>query len=852
MGEVYRARDTRLGRDVAIKVLPHARATTLEARARFDREARAIASLHHPHICTLHDVGHESDLDFLVMEKLDGETLATRLSRGRMTPKEALTLGIEIAGALEAAHQAGIVHRDLKPGNIMLTPGGSKLLDFGLARASVLAPPPSDRSQSPTVTQPLTAEGAIVGTFQYMSPEQLEGREADARSDIHALGTTLYEAVAGRQAFEGRSPASLIAAILKDEPRSLSELQPLTPPALERVVRVCLAKDPGERWQSAGDLRRELEWISTESGAAIGASSSSIRMPAPPRRRFSSRWLMIGGAAVAAIALGLVFLPKGSPRLNPDMRTRIVDVPMSGIDYPGMSQDGSWIALPARDEHGVSGLYFMNSHGGGMRPIDVDSTFYVYYADISPDGSQIAYAGNPSLAESEIRVVPALGGDPRRLARPGFDPRWSPDGKRIGYVILPWASPSRNYELWTVRPDGSGRSLVFVDSTSESGVSFCFAWSPDGKRIAWLRNFDHSSYNEIVIHDLQTGGERQLTHDRKIIDEVEWTRQDEIVFSSNRGGATNLWIMRATGGRPTQLTRGAGPDKGIRVSADGRTALYLNKRQLETIGWWDVVTGESGRVTREDEPLGMPVVPSGDGMRIALPIRDPDAVSMAQAVMVMNRDGSGRRTVITAEQDPRAFDWAPDDRSIAWARSSTSGDSMDLHIADVRSGEDSGARTIPTRGRVTWLNFIDPDTLRVLDRRGSFDYSISKGRVVDRSRDLEFYYQTRVPGWIVFFKSLSSGLGIFIRRTDGNDERLVMPGRWMCANPTMTSFLYCWPESLGLSRLELPSGRLQSVAHVPPGLSRDMRFFPTSSGRVMFWVRLRPESKLVLVENLHR
>jgi serine/threonine protein kinase len=264
MGEVYRARDARLGRDVAIKVLPTGLASTPEARARFEREAKTISQLNHPHICTLHDVGSQDGVDYLVLELVDGETLGERLKRGPLATPELLRIGAQVADALARAHHSGVVHRDLKPGNIMLTKGGAKLLDFGLARpqtslgqAEGSGITVATLTQSPTASEPLTAEGAIVGTFQYMAPEQLEGKEADARADLWALGCVLYEMASGKRAFEGSNPASLISAIMAKEPAPLAQLAPMSPPGLERVVQQCLAKDPDERWQSAGDLKRE-------------------------------------------------------------------------------------------------------------------------------------------------------------------------------------------------------------------------------------------------------------------------------------------------------------------------------------------------------------------------------------------------------------------------------------------------------------------------------------------------------------------------------------------------------------------------------------------------------------------
>src|SRR5512136_1207218 len=272
MGEVYKARDTRLDRDVAIKVLPAHLSANPEVRARFEREARAISQLNHPHICSLHDIGRQDDIDYLVMEYLEGETLAARLTKGPLPLAEVLRHGIEIANALDCAHRAGIMHRDLKPGNIMLTRGGAKLMDFGLARSTRLSPVAGALNESPTGSRPITAEGTIVGTFQYMAPEQVEGKEADARADMWALGCVLYEMTTGKRAFEGTSQASLIAAILKETPRPMAELQPLTPPGLQRVVIRCMEKDPDERFQSARDLAFDLEGMTGTATAVTGTA----------------------------------------------------------------------------------------------------------------------------------------------------------------------------------------------------------------------------------------------------------------------------------------------------------------------------------------------------------------------------------------------------------------------------------------------------------------------------------------------------------------------------------------------------------------------------------------------------
>jgi len=304
MGEVYRARDTRLERTVAIKVLPTHLSSTPESRQRFEREAKTISQLSHPHICALHDVGREGETDYLVMEYLEGETLAERLAKGPLPIDQTLRFGIQIADALDKAHRQGIVHRDLKPGNVMITRSGVKLLDFGLAKALSPARSTFDLTSLPTQAEPVTREGTLLGTFQYMAPEQLEGKEADARTDIFAFGCCLYEMATGKKSFSGATQASLISSILRDESPPISQVQPMTPPALDRIVKKCLAKDPEDRWQNAADLASELKWIA-EGGSAAG-------LPAPAVVRRKSRELLAWGiiavlcvALAAALAFGV-------------------------------------------------------------------------------------------------------------------------------------------------------------------------------------------------------------------------------------------------------------------------------------------------------------------------------------------------------------------------------------------------------------------------------------------------------------------------------------------------------------------------------------------------------------------
>jgi Tol biopolymer transport system component/predicted Ser/Thr protein kinase len=410
MGEVYKARDTRLDRIVAIKVLPAHLADRAELRERFEREAKTIASLNHPHICTLYDTGHQDGIDFLVMEYLEGETLAQRLVKGSLPIQQVLQYAIEISDALDKAHHKGVTHRDLKPGNIMLTKTGTKLLDFGLAKLKQEAAPANvPFSELPTVNDPLTAQGSIVGTLQYMAPEQLEGKEVDARTDIFAFGAVVYEMTTGEKAFEGKSQASVIGAILKDDPPPISSLQPMTPPALDRVVKRCLAKEPEKRWQTASDLCEELKWIA-EAGSQIAAAPT---VAAKGIRTLVRRELVLSVSVllvVAAIAGIVVWNLKPLPP-RPVSRVAITLPPgqQLAVQSPGLdlalSPDGTQLAYAVR-QGDTTQLYLRAMDSLESRPIPgtegANNPFF------SPDGQWLGFFAGGKLMKISVSGVAAL------------------------------------------------------------------------------------------------------------------------------------------------------------------------------------------------------------------------------------------------------------------------------------------------------------------------------------------------------------------------------------------------------------------------------------------------------------
>ena len=386
MGEVYRARDTRLDRSVAIKILPAHLSVDAASKLRFEREAKTVSALNHPNICSLFDVGSQDGTDFLVMECIEGESLAQRLAKGPLPAEQTLKIGTEIADALDKAHRSGVVHRDLKPGNIMLTKTGAKLLDFGLAKLAV-APASALTLTAASPSSPVTEQGTIVGTFQYMSPEQVEGKELDGRSDIFSLGAVLYEMVTGQRAFEGKSQLSVASAILEKDPAPISTLKPLTPRNLDHVIRRCLAKDPDDRWQSARDLSLELKSISP----ADPSSQSGVTVPFPARRRLPAYlpW------AIAAVAL-LSFLALLLLRPNHAAST----LPVYSFIVPNSS-------IPFQIEGDL-----------GVPPI------------LAPDGSALIFGAGDDLWYRSLRT-----GTERILpgAHGGYFPFWSPDSSSVGF-----------------------------------------------------------------------------------------------------------------------------------------------------------------------------------------------------------------------------------------------------------------------------------------------------------------------------------------------------------------------------------------------------------------------------------
>jgi len=479
MGEVYRARDTRLDRTVAIKVLPEHLSSNPQLRERFDREAKAISSLSHPHICPLYDVGHQDGVNFLVMEFLEGETLAHRLRKGPLAPDQVLQYAIQITDALDTAHRHGVVHRDLKPGNIMLVKTGAKLLDFGLAKVRA-AEAASGMTALPTQTTPPTREGTILGTLQYMAPEQLEGKEADARTDIFALGAVIYEMATGRKAFDGATQANLIAAILERDPPPISAIQPLSPPALDRVLRICLAKNPDARWQAAHDILVQLKWINDAGPRTTSDNRKSQKVSE------LVLWVSLALVSIIALPLALTYRREKSPDLQV---TRFLVPPPPNVtvdlrDLPAVSPDGQRFVFGAVGSDGKRLLWVRSLDSTQAQPIaGTEEGLFPFW---SPDGRWIAY-----FANRQLRRISASGGPAQVLCAPPACVAWGEPGddgdggswSREGIILF--RGPDQCVHRVSAE-GGEDKVILELDKSRQETAQFWPSFLPDGKHFLYL------------------------------------------------------------------------------------------------------------------------------------------------------------------------------------------------------------------------------------------------------------------------------------------------------------------------------------------------------------------------------
>jgi Tol biopolymer transport system component/predicted Ser/Thr protein kinase len=710
MGEVYRARDTRLERTVAIKVLPEQFSQNPDLKQRFEREARAISSLNHPNICTLYDVGHQDGVDYLVMEYIEGESLAARLIRGPLPVEQTLKTGTEIAEALEKAHRQGIVHRDLKPGNVMLTRTGAKLLDFGLAKPQGGAKPGSVLTQALTESgpaTPITQQGHIVGTFQYMSPEQVEGNEADARSDIFALGAVLYEMATSKRAFEGKSTISVASAILERDPEPISKLQPMTPPALEHVVATCLAKDREQRWQSAADVARQLHWIS-QSGSQAGVSALPVK--ARQRRMERAAW----AAAVAVLLAVVVGLALPGLRPRPPLHVELAAPAGASFDFmgdtsapPALSPDGSQLVFGAHTAKEPQALWVRTLASGAVQRLagtdgaifpfwSPDSRWIAFFADgklkkVRSYGGPVADIadcpnaprGGTWLAGDVIVYAPdfagplwrvsASGGAPARLTKMDAGQtthRWPialPDGKHFLYYATSHTNPlGPGSGIYFAALDGSVNKLVASSDAAGSYGSGYLLYHQQNGLVA--QRFDSAS-------GVLSGDPAVLTDD-VAYDPGTW----HLLVTVSENGALAYQVGSPTpGAQLTWLDRSGkmlstlGPPaiyNGYSISPDGRrVAAAINARTSE-VYILDVERGLATRLSFDSFSAHGTPAWSPDGKRVAYAADNGSGAGVGQppAIYAKAANGSGGDTLLYRPEEGGAVwpRWSPDGRYLAF------------------------------------------------------------------------------------------------------------------------------------------------------------------------------------------
>jgi Tol biopolymer transport system component len=703
MGEVYRARDGRLDRDVAIKILPAHLSADANLKQRLEREAKAVSKLSHPHICTLHDIGLQDGVSFLVMELLEGETLERQLSKGPLSPEQTVRYSVQIADALSAAHKLGFTHRDLKPSNIMLTKSGAKLMDFGLAKQSAPAPLAAALAEMTMEQSKLTGEGMLVGTFQYMAPEQLEGRETDARTDIFAFGEVLYEMATGKPAFSGKSRASLIASILTTEPPPITQLQPLTPPALDRVVKKCLAKDPDDRWQSASDLTSELKWI--QEG---GSQACLLPVASRKARHEIIAWTLAGLAICTAIAVATIHLRRntGSP---PVIRALIMPEdhtsPIFAGDFAGpvvISPDAETLAFVASPEQGAPLLWVRKLNavharalpgtegatfpfwspdsrslgffaGGKLKTISAEGGTPVEVCDApTPRGGAWGSKGVIVFAPSYLGTlseVPASGGVPRPLTvmdKSKHDshrwPRFLPDGEHFLYLAVSHRNSTRdpNDSVYFASMDGKRNQLILRGHTEAIYAAGRLLYERDS--LLMTQRFDPAT------GDLK--GDPERVADGVLDDSTTWKAAFDVSGNSLLAYATGgiipaqpMWYDRAGKELGAAGLKGFNLNS-VRLSPDGSRLAVESGETTSDVWVYDLRRNVNTRLTFGTGGASSSPVWSPDGRWIAyVGVRTN---SNATSIYRKLANGGDQEELVLGGDDSQKVlgDWSPDGKSL--------------------------------------------------------------------------------------------------------------------------------------------------------------------------------------------
>ncbi len=695
MGEVYAAEDLKLHRKVALKILPSGVTGDPARRARFALEATAVAALNHPNIVTVHSVEEADGIHFITMELVEGKTLSEILPKSGLPLRRFFDLAIPLADAVAAAHRTGIVHRDLKPDNILVgSDGRLKVLDFGLAKLEEAPPRGAEASALPT--RHLTEQGQILGTVAYMSPEQVEGKPVDFRTDLFSLGIVLYEMATGRRPFQGDTQASMISSILRDSPSSATELNPQLPRHLSRIIRHCLAKDPEERAQSAQDIRNQLADLRREIDSGVIEASSASTATAPSR---TLSWIA-GGLIVAVLTLaaaGFYALsrPRGSVHATgsaaPLQGTQLKVTDLAGEEVtPSLSPDGKILAYAGRAS-GNWDIYVQRVGGSNAVNLTADSPVDDYEPAFSPDGERIAFRSRRD--GGGIFVMGATGESVLRISDFGFRPAWSPDGERLVVQTADFTNPTGRpalSELWLIEVKTGKKNRLFEGDAVQP------AWSPDGSRIAYWAIPLGGGQRDIWTISAQGGTPVPVLQDPPMDWAPTWSPDGKyLYFSSERGGIMNLWripIDQTTGktlGAPEEVTRGASTSLHSPVlSRDGRRISYVASVEFFALRRVSLdlarakATLEARPLTRGSSAIVWPSI-SPDGRSIVYTTRSAGSRLgvLREEIVVMDLASGSRRSIAASDSRNRIARWSPRDDRLAFA----SDRSGDYQIYTVRS-----------------------------------------------------------------------------------------------------------------------------------------------------------------------
>ncbi len=662
MGEVFRAHDTRLGRDVALKTLLPELAADEERRARFEREARAVAALNHPNIVTLYSIESSGSVHFLTMELVSGTTLSAAIPPGGLPVERFFDLALPLADAIGTAHEHGVTHRDLKPANVMVTGKGHiKVLDFGLAklRPKVFG----EHEETAMLSEARTMRGQVLGTLSYMSPEQAEGREIDHRTDIFSLGVLLHEMLTGRRPFTGQSTASILSALLRDTPPPVTDARPDVPPQLARVIQRALEKDPQRRYQSLTDLRSDLAEIRRElqSGEIAAAQRRPGGLP-------GSTMIAVALVLIAGI-IGYYLLQKtdGTTPLGTIEFSQLTHAAGEEL-FPSLAPDGQAL-MYAGATSGNFDIYWQRVGGENSVNLTRDSPADDTQPAFAPDGQSVAFRSERQ--GGGIFVMGATGESVRRLTDFGYHPAWSRDGARLAVVTQSVTDPAVRFtssEMWIITAaTGERRRIGDADAVQPS-------WSPSGQRIAYWSRSGRSAAGDIWTIPTDGGTPTALTSDPSLDWNPVWSPDGRhIYFSSNRGGSMNLWrvgIDESTGkpiGQPVPVTTGGGSaSQHATISADGHRIAYVARVEsmnLQRIGFDPVagVTEGAGEwVTRGSRATVQPHL-SGDGQRLTF-----NSVGRQEDIYAVNTDGSGMQQLTNDPHQDRAARWSKDGERVAF------------------------------------------------------------------------------------------------------------------------------------------------------------------------------------------